>query len=305
MAAEYQEPDWRVVNYQCFCLDESVIDRSTKRPLFVRGPRLETLEKGGYFVCLGAAHTFGRFCARPFPTILQDRIGLPVLNISHGGAGPAFFCGDNECLLRYLNDARFVVVQVMSGRSASNSLFESDGVGHFKCRSDGTYLGCDEAFTDLIKSQPKPLLARIVRETRQSWCTSFQQLLLDINAPKILFWFSTRTPQYAQGWRSLSDLFGAFPQLVNGQMVSQVRRYCDRYVECVSRTGLPQPLIDRFNGERTTIRDPWTAKPWVENWYYPSPQMHEEAADVLEPECSAFTGAKPAKAVSRSRWFLV
>ena len=91
MAAEYQESDWQIVDYQSFCLDEGIIDRSTKHPLFIRGPGPASLEKGHYFVALGAAQTFGRFCPRPFATILADRLGLPVLNISHGGAGPIFF----------------------------------------------------------------------------------------------------------------------------------------------------------------------------------------------------------------------
>jgi len=61
MAAEYQDPDWRVVDYQAYCLDEAIIDPSTKRPLHIRGPGVDQLAKGGYFVCLGAAQNFGRF----------------------------------------------------------------------------------------------------------------------------------------------------------------------------------------------------------------------------------------------------
>src|SRR5262245_28827331 len=131
MAAEYQDPDWRVVDYHPYCLDEGVIDPSTKRPLHIRGPRPDRLEKGKYFVCLGAAQTFGRFCEQPFPSILAQRLNIPVLNVSHGGAGPAFFHG-SESLLSYLNDACFVVLQVMSGRSEGNSLFDSDGVGFYR-----------------------------------------------------------------------------------------------------------------------------------------------------------------------------
>ena len=285
MAAEYQEPDRRVVDYHAYCLDESVIDRSTKRPLWIRGPRPHHLEKGGYFVCLGAAQTFGRFCERPFPSILQDRLSIPVLNISHGGAGPAFFCGDNDRLLAYLNDASFVVVQVMSGRSDSNSLFESEGVGHFRRRSDGTYVGCDEAFAEVIRSQPRTVVTRIVEETRQSWCASYGRLLSAITVTKVLFWFASRGPRYAQGWSNLADLFGAFPQLVNSDMVRKVRTRCDYYVECVTDRGIPQILTDRFTGARTSVSDPWTSAPWTKNWYYPSPEMHEDAAAALEPLC--------------------
>ncbi len=290
MAAEYQEPDWRVADYQAYCLDERVIDRSTKRPLSVRGPRPPRLEKGGYFVCLGAAQTFGRFCDRPFPTILQDRLGIPVLNIGHGGAGPAFFCGDNAALLAYLNNARFVVVQVMSGRSDSSSMFESEGVGHYRRRADGTYVGCDEAFAELIRSKPRAVVARVVEETRRSWCASYARLLSSIEVPKVLLWLASRNPSYVQGWNGISELFGAFPQLVNADMVNEVRRCSGSYVECVTKRGMPQVLVDRFTGAPTTVSDPWTSEPWVKNWYYPSPEMHEDAANALEPVCRALCG---------------
>ncbi len=283
MAAEYQEPDWRIVDYEPFCLDEDIVDPSTRRPLCIRGPRPRTLESGGYFVCLGAAQTFGRFCARPFPTLLGERLRLPVLNVSHGGAGPSFFRVDNERLLSVLNEARFVVVQVMSGRSESNSLYESDGVGYYRRRSDGAFLSCDHAFAELLRTRSRADVSGVVEETRASWCRSYAALLAAIRVPSILFWFSTRRPAYRQGWRTVPELFGAFPQLVTARMVAAVARTCDLYLECTSRRGLPQMLIDRFTDERTTITDPWTTEPWVENWYYPSPEMHEDAADVLEP----------------------
>jgi hypothetical protein len=292
MAAEYQDTDWRVVDYQPFCLDEAIMDRSTKRPLFIRGPRPARLETGGYFVVLGAAQTFGRFCARPFATMLQERLDLPVLNVSHGGAGPAFFCGDNARLIDYLNGARFVVIQVMSGRSDSSSLFESDGVGYFSRKSDGARLGCDEAFAELIRSGSKRVLSQIVSETRFNWCASYESLVSKIAVPTILLWFSTRKPKYRQGWNSLSALFGAFPQLVDARMISAIRPLFDRYVECVTTRGLPQRLADRFTGEQTTVTDPWTSRPWTENWYYPTPEMHEDAALALETVCRALS-ARP------------
>jgi hypothetical protein len=284
MAAEYQDPDWRVVDYQAYCLDEAIIDPSTKRALHIRGPRAAHLARGSYFACLGAAQTFGRFCDRPFANLLAERLNIPVLNISHGGAGPAFFY-DSEKLLSYLNDACFVVLQVMSGRSESNSIFESDGVGFYRRRSDGREMGCDQAFAELLNTQSRATVKLIVDETRQSWIASNRKLVSRIRPPKILFWFSTRTPDYAESWGRLGSLFGAFPQLVNRRMVDEVRRHCDCYVECVTKRGLPQVLRDRFTGERVTISDRWTAQPWNENWYYPSPQMHEDAANALERTC--------------------
>lgn len=93
MAAEYQEPDWRVVDYETYCLDERLIDPSRMQPLFIRGPRPERLEARRYGVFLGAAQTFGRFCSDPFPSQIGRRLGLPVLNIQRGLLGGAGHVG--------------------------------------------------------------------------------------------------------------------------------------------------------------------------------------------------------------------
>lgn len=285
MAAEYQESDWRVVDYEAFCLDPDIIDPSRGYALRIRGPRPANLERGNYFVCLGAAQTFGRFCPCPFPTLLQQRLSLPVLNISHGGAGPSYFVRQNGRLLDYLNNARFVVLQVMSARSEGNSLFECEGVGSYLRRSDGMRLGCDQAYEELIRTEPREVVERIVHETRENWLASYQSLLSEITSPSILFWFSTRRPNYRQAWDRVSDLFGEFPQLVDGAMVKALRMECDAFVSCVSRRGRPQILRDRTTGEPVAVSDPWTAHPWEKNWYYPSPEMHVDAAKALERAC--------------------
>lgn len=298
MAAEYQEPDWHVVDYEAYCLDDRIIDPSRHRALRIRGPRPTRLDDG-YFVCLGAAQTFGRFCARPFPTLLHDRLKLDVLNISHGGAGPSFFCRNNAALLEYVNSARFVVVQVMSGRSEGNSLYASDGVGHYTRRADGASIGCDQAFTELLRSDQPGLLQRIVAETRASWCESYLNLLGAIRVPKVLLWFSTRTPEYRQRDDTLHDLFGAFPQLVTREMLSRIGGASDRVVEVVTKKGLPHILTDRFTGRPTTVVDEWTAGRWDTNWYYPSPEMHDDAANALEPVCQSLLARSSKSAAER------
>jgi hypothetical protein len=50
----YQERDWEIVDYQQYRLKNTEFD--------IRGPKPESLEKNKYFVCIGAAQTFGCFC---------------------------------------------------------------------------------------------------------------------------------------------------------------------------------------------------------------------------------------------------
>jgi hypothetical protein len=64
--AEYQEPDWPVVDDEPDCMDERPIDPSRERPLLIRGPRPERIELRRYAVFLGSAE---KQCAQNFSSI--------------------------------------------------------------------------------------------------------------------------------------------------------------------------------------------------------------------------------------------
>ena len=91
MTHYYQETDLEVFDYQIYCLDEKLFDAQSKTPFLLRGPKPYTLQKVPYFVCIGAAQTFGSFCKKPFPILLQESLGISCINLGRGGAGPAFF----------------------------------------------------------------------------------------------------------------------------------------------------------------------------------------------------------------------
>lgn len=297
----YQERDLDVVDYAMYELEGT--------GLRFRGPALQTHNSGGYFACIGAAQTFGCFCPRPYPELLAAQLGLPALNLGYGGAGPEFFY-QQTTLLRYLNRARFVIVQVMSGRSQSNSLFATSGLEFLKRRSDGKLLGAGNAYRELLAGSPavrrlpfgraaralahlaaRSRVRKVVDETRRAWVDSNRRLLAAIEVPTILLWFSRRAPEYSFGLRNVNVLFGEFPQLVNAAMVGQVRDLCSHYVECISDRGSPQPLISRHTGLPTTVDpardrpDLGGGQPWTHNRYYPSPEMHEDAATSLLQTC--------------------
>jgi hypothetical protein len=127
----------------------------------------------------------------------------------------------------------------------------------------------------------------VVEETRRNWIANFTTLLTAITVPKILLWFSTRQPNYEERFDHVDLLFGAFPHLVNEEMVSGLRPLADAYIEAVTSRGLPQPLISRFTAQPTSVetRPDLGTQPTTHNTYYPSPEMHRDAADALEPVC--------------------
>jgi hypothetical protein len=277
----YQKRDHEIVDYQAFRLPGVGL---------LRGPRPAALDPGAYFTCVGAAQTFGCFCERPYPAILAERLALPALNFGFAGAGPRLFVRDDARArnrLEHVNRGRFAVVQVMSGRSEDNSRFGSSGLEQLVRRSDGERLGAGPAYAQLLEREPAGTVAEIVAETRANWVESFISMLESIAVPTILFWFSTRVPDYEEDYSGVEALFGGFPQLVNRAMVESVRRFSDDYVECVTSRGSPQRLFSRFTGEPAGFVD--SRGEWQEyNTYYPSPEMHADAAGALTETCRKY-----------------
>src|SRR3546814_16933961 len=86
----------------------------------VRGPAIDNDDGADFFTCIGSAQTLGVLVEKPFPTLLSERLGLPVLNLGLGAACPGFFAAHNALIAR-ANRGRFVVLQVMTARSEARS----------------------------------------------------------------------------------------------------------------------------------------------------------------------------------------
>lgn len=274
----YQVTDAHLVDYQMYLLPR------IKNGYF-RGPPIRSED---YVACIGAAQTFGRFVRDPYPQLLSRSLGIDALNLGRGGAGPTYFHGDPE-LLNYINRARVVIVQVLSGRSQSHSLFRTIDHGMVGTNTvTGARMDAGEFYNWLL-TQDLDLARRTVAECRANYVAEMSKLLAAITAPKILMWWSMRDPEYPESfelpaWRLLGD----FPQLVNRDMMDQLEDRADHYVECVSRRGWPQRIVDlRGNPSSFRVESEGQSATVVktENRYYPSPEMHEDAAAALVPVC--------------------
>ena len=302
-APGYQDRDLEVLNYQMYQLPGT--------RLSFRGPPPE-LRPNNYIAFVGAAQTFGCLCENPFVNLIQATTQIPSLNLGYGGAGPSFFTAQ-EGISRYLNEAKLVVVQIMSARSVSNSCFESHGLEYLERRSDGQRLSAQKSYQQLVKDHVRrqalwrrpftilrstfssiPEIEKLVVETQERWCHEMVTLLDSIKVPKLLFWFSTRTPRYTPFYLHARLIFGSFPQLVNEKMIERIKPSADGYLECVTRRGIPYTVKSRWNNKIVQI-DPRRDRPdlgvnllgipWTHRYqtYYPSPQMHEDAAATLLP----------------------
>lgn len=266
-----------------------------------RGPAIDPARP--YVACVGGAQTYGRFCDRPFPSLLREYLGIQVLNLGLGGAGPRKF--DTPEYLKWLNGAELVIVQVLSARSGGNSFFDNSARGGLLGvrQSDGKKMRFDDFFREIVRTRDLPLIRRIITETRDNYVRSTTSFLDHIRVPKLLFWFSVRSPDYhnnvfppyfnrpiiettetilnvPEPWQFM----GPYPHLVDRCIVEKLRTHSDAYVECVSRAGIPQTLWKAHQ----PIDGAQLLDGVLVNHYYPSPEMHAKVAELLAPVCSRY-----------------
>ena len=279
----YPGRDFEIVDYQTYKLGKTNIS--------VRGPKTIDLNKNNYFTCVGSAHTFGCFAEKPYPKLLEESLSIPSLNLGFGGAIPETFYLHKKELINYINDSQFAVIQIVTARTISNSLFQGLGYGEKVIKkASGIKISADQAYEDLIEKLSHDELHEIVEETRRNYLETYKKLLEKIKVPKILLWFSVREPYYEDKYEQVKycwQLFKGFPQLVNHRMVEELKEYCDDYVECVSKRGHPQLLVSRFTGEAVEIVNFRGIKK-THNQYYPSPEMHVDVAQKLNPVCQKY-----------------
>lgn len=272
----YQKRDIDIIDYELY--------KNFGIGPLLRGPKPDVdIEKDEFIVCIGAAQTYGCYVEKPFPKQLSEKYGLPVINLGVAGAGPQFY-HKRQKFIDLINKAKLVIVQVMSARSVSNSIYESVRDGEMlKNRHTGEMKGAEIAWKEIIKNVELDTL-NLVEENKRTWLEHYKILSEKIKAPTILFYFSEREADYDISTDSVYGLFGKFPQLVNRAMIDKIRYYFDDYVECISDIGMPQKLIDKKTGLPTKIkmRNDLGGQYKKYNNYYPSPEMHELAAKQLK-----------------------
>jgi hypothetical protein len=281
----YVEQDEGLIKYDIF--------KHNKREF--RGTRPKWKED--YGICLGSAHTFGRYVETPYPELLQKNLGMQVVNYAIPSATSLCYLS-KDTIMDTINGAKFVVIQMLSARTSFNSETCYMGGNRLVRTFDGheKKISCMQYWRDRLENDDPAKLYNLISESRASYVKQFSSLLKNIKPKKILFWFSVRKPNHTLSKKNkgYGEFYGQFPQLVNKDMVNTIRSYADCYVELASKKGLPTKFIDEEGDsidmeysfrKKFAPKDPLANKTKSENSYYPSPEMHVQASDLLIPVC--------------------
>lgn len=292
----YQSVDKKVIDYRIYHLGNE------KNPF--RGPEIK-LTNSSYIAFLGAAQTFGRFVEKPFPRIVADNLNIPCINLGIAGGGPEFFIRQKD-IIEIVNQSKLTVVQVMSGRSVTSPWIQIDPIVNANLRpnpslfsdlppayDNGAFRPAFETFNYIFEQLDTKQMKEMVKEHRQCWVDRMTQLAKLLSPPTVLFYFSRRKPEYKPDYSStegvLGENVGGFPQLVNQSMIDAVKPHFSLYVECVTDRGYPSVIKNIETGEPVPVYS--STRPYrtaIINYFYPSPEMHEDAGSSLTPVLNDF-----------------
>ncbi len=252
--------------------------------LWFRGPALDLASSDGHITCLGAAQTFGVYVDNPFPQLLSQRFGLPVWNLGVGGADPGFFL-EHPALFPLINRSSLVICQIMTARSSPNDRMSRSRVAGMAGDTErGDHVVATDIWRRLLDDEPDRI-EHSIAQSRQSWHRDVERLISMIEVPRLDFWFSPKPLDRPVDVSKTSSvgMIDVYPQFVTGADLD-VLGDAAPLVACHSSRNQRFPLRSRHTGKVVEVDyDGATGIGWREthNAYYPSPEMHWDAAHDL------------------------
>lgn len=244
--------------------------------LLFRGPRRRL--DGRYIAAVGGTEVYGKFVERPFPDLLEDHVGLPVVNFGAVNAGIDVFSCD-ETVMAACSGARVVVLQAMGAHNLRNRFYavhqrRNDRFLRASPLLQVLYPEVDFtefAFTrHLIRTlreiDPERFVS--VREELQSaWLARMNSFLDGVRAPVVLLWMAERRPDEPSDLHKATD-----PLFVTDDLIDAVRPRLAGVIEAQ-----PSPAA-RATGSWGLVCSEIEALAAAE---VPNPAVHAETAFAL------------------------
>ena len=152
------------------------------------------LHSGHYLTVLGPAAALGVGARSGFGDRLRERLGLPVVNLGRGAAGPNDYLNAWPSISSLLASSRANIVVLMAGRSSGNSAFPAMG------GASGTVSMARDAGVKRLLARNDPSWRQLVNESLASALGEYAALAARIRSeagkggrtapPFLLLWFS-------------------------------------------------------------------------------------------------------------------
>lgn len=245
-----------------------------------RGPKREL--DTAHIAFLGGIETYGRFLERPFPALLEERLGFPCVNFGLPNAGIDVFT-QRKFLTDALHKASIAVVQVMGAQNMTNRFYSvhprrNDRFVAPAAPLSALYPQMDFSDINFTRHLMKKLLRgsskqfeAVMEEIQQAWVARMRLLLGQIKGKSVVVWFSAFEPLSVEEMRE--DLPRINPTFVTREMIDLIRPHADKVIEVVAS---PQAVRSGLYGMVFNDAERRAASKVL------GPLAHEEAATALE-----------------------
>lgn len=244
--------------------------------LLFRGPRRRL--DGRYVAVVGGTEAYGKYVERPFPDLLEDHVGLPVVNFGAVNAGIDVFSAD-ETVLSACSGARVVVLQAMGAHNLRNRFYSvhqrrndrflraSPLLRVLYPEVDFTEFAFTRHLIQTLHGTDPARFAAVREELQAAWLGRMETFLDSVRAPVVLLWMAERRPADPSDLQKPSD-----PLFVGDALIEAVRPRLAGIVEAVpsaaARATGPTGLVC------TDLEAPAAAE-------VPNPAVHAEAAAAV------------------------
>jgi len=208
--------------------------------LLMRGPRKRLVDP--YVVFFGGTETYGKFIPRPYPELLERRLGGRMVNMGAVNAGVDAYLNDPH-LIAAADKARVTIIQVMGAHNLTNRFYSVHPRRNDRFLRASTLMKTvfreldftDYAFTRHLLTAMRDTCDEryglVVEELKLAWVARMKALLEQISSETVLIWLSRQRPVgSAPGG---PHPLGHDPLFVDRAMVDVIRPLVTHYLEVV------------------------------------------------------------------------
>lgn len=210
--------------------------------LMFRGPARDL--SGDYVAFLGGTETYGKFLPRPFPRLVEERLGIDCVNFGQINAGLDAYLGDST-VLEAASGAALTVVQVMGANNLSNRFYTvhprrndrflraSKLMQSLFYEIDFTEFHFTRHMLGALALRAPNRFATLIDELQRAWLARMALLLRRIGSPTVLLWFADHSPPA----KCTVIEAGRDPFAVDRWMIENLRTHVAGVVEVTASRG--------------------------------------------------------------------
>lgn len=198
--------------------------------LLFRGPRKRL--DAPYIAFVGGTETYGKFIAKPFPSLVEAATDHPCVNFGCVNGGIDAFVNDRT-IMRICRDADLTVIQVIGAQNLSNRFYavhprRNDRFLRASSVLQTLYSDIDFAEFAFTRHMLGALYAKsharfevVVEELRSAWMVGMKNMIGQIGKRCILLWFSPDSIT-DDHWSRQSRQLKSDPLFINRTMIDEL-----------------------------------------------------------------------------------